>query len=195
MSWESALEMVCIHLMISCGLEGALQTRGLGELGWKRSPNPFRQYFSPDPGILARMCFCKLSIFIDYILCEWWIHAMQLESTKSTRSRILARSRKFTPESRRFSPELTCQKLLKNCCRFATLQVICNICPNNDFCPQAVFKNKPWFRLIFLNRQKLEPEWGSRYISIPILWVQQGLGRARSFLWIVITGPMHASRG
>ena len=42
--------------------------------------------------------------------------------------------------------------------QFATLQVFCSICPNKDFCPQAVFKDKPWFRQIFLNRQKFEPQ-------------------------------------
>ena len=43
-------------------------------------------------------------------------------------------------------------------CNLGALQVICSICPNKDFCPQAVFKDKPWFRQIFLNRQKFEPE-------------------------------------
>ena len=56
-------------------------------------------------------------------------------------------------------------------CNLGALQVISSnlqhlpLCPNNDFFPQAAFKDKPWFRQMFLNRQKFEPECGSRYVD------------------------------
>ena len=73
-----------------------------------------------------------------------------------TNSRLTQIHARITPILARI--EMSDIALKLQICRLVALQVICNICLNNDFCPQAVFKDKPWFRQIFLNRQKFEPE-------------------------------------
>ena len=98
--------------------------------------------FTPNPGILARMCFCSL-IHYRYIL-------QVMNRCNATRvykinpitwipiTKINAR---ITPILARI--EMSDIALKLQICRLGALQVICNICLNNDFCPQAVFEDNP----------------------------------------------------
>ena len=86
---------------------------------------------------------------------------MQLESTKSTRSHKCSPDHKIHARIMPILARIEMSNIASTLqiCNLGALQVICSICPNNDFCQQAVFKDKPWFRQIFLNRQKFdEPE-------------------------------------